>query len=218
MTVAGLILASGSPRRRDMLAAAGLEFEVLVSPAEELHDTSMPLHLLCEENARLKAVAVSANHPGATVIGADTLVYIDQTPLGKPRDKQEARGMLAMLSGKTHQVCTGVCIAHGSEAETFHCITEVIFKTLTESSKKSAETTTTWSGCHSASFYLKSATTDFRLIVEFLAAFAAVNGIGQVAVHTAAGAGLGAVVGVKHLPHHVAGYDPRWHGDDRVTG
>lgn len=132
MTVAGLILASGSPRRRDMFAAAGLEFEVLVSPAEELHDTSMPLHLLCEENARLKAVAVSASHPGATVIGADTLVYIDQTPLGKPRDKQEARGMLAMLSGKTHQVCTGVCIAHGSEAETFHCITEVIFKTLTD--------------------------------------------------------------------------------------
>ncbi len=114
-----------------MLAAAGLEFGVLVSPAEELHDTSMPLHLLCEENARLKAVAVSANHPDATVIGADTLVYIAQTPLGKPRDRQEAREMLAMLSGRTHQVCTGVCIARGSETETFHCITEVVFKDLT---------------------------------------------------------------------------------------
>lgn len=126
-----LILASGSPRRRDMLAAAGLEFEVIPSPAEEIHDASVPLHTLCEKNAELKALAVAADHPGATVIGADTLVYIDRTPLGKPRSEEEARAMLARLSGRTHQVCTGVCIARGPETDTFHTITEVEFKDLT---------------------------------------------------------------------------------------
>ena len=127
-----LILASGSPRRREMLTAAGLEFEVMPSPAEELHDESMPLDQLCEENARLKALAVAVDHPEATVIGADTLVYIDQTPLGKPRDKNGARKMLRLLSGRTHQVCTGVCIARGEKSETFHTITEVVFKELSD--------------------------------------------------------------------------------------
>lgn len=126
-----IILASGSPRRRDMLTAAGLEFEVIPSPAEELHDVDMPLHLLCEANAELKALAVSKLHPEARVIGADTLVYIDQTPLGKPRSGEDARAMLNKLSGRVHQVCTGVCIARGDSTENFHAITEVVFKTLT---------------------------------------------------------------------------------------
>jgi septum formation protein len=113
-----------------MLAKAGLRFEVIPSPAEELHDESMPLDLLCEENARLKALDVAKDHPQATVIGADTLVYIDQTPLGKPCDENEAREMLKRLSGRTHQVCTGVCLARGGQSETFHTITEVVFKEL----------------------------------------------------------------------------------------
>jgi len=129
---AQLILASGSPRRREMLAKAGLTFEVIPSPAEELHEESMPLDLLCEENARLKALDVAKDNPKATVIGADTLVYIDQTPLGKPRTPEQAHEMLKKLSGKTHQVCTGVCIAHGQEIDTFHVITEVVFKELTD--------------------------------------------------------------------------------------
>jgi len=114
-----------------MLTAAGLEFDVIPSSAEELHDASMPLHLLCEENARLKAIAVIKDYPKAKVIGADTLVYIDQTPLGKPRNEEEARKTLAKLSGRLHQVCTGVCIAQGEKTETFHAITEVVFKNLT---------------------------------------------------------------------------------------
>ncbi|MBT8045004.1 MAG: septum formation protein Maf [Verrucomicrobiae bacterium] len=124
------ILASGSPRRRAMLAAAGVEFTVIPSPAEELHDASMPLHRLCEANARLKALEISKGYPEATVIGADTLVYIDQTPLGKPRNENEAMEMLTRLSGQVHQVCTGVCIANGLDAECFHSITEVVFKEL----------------------------------------------------------------------------------------
>ena len=126
-----LILASGSPRRRDMLKAAGLKFEIVVSPAEEIHDLEMPLHVLCEANAELKALAVSPAYPDAVVIGADTLVYIDQTPLGKPRDANDARAMLARLSGRSSEVCTGVCLARGNQSFCFHTITEVVFKTLT---------------------------------------------------------------------------------------
>lgn len=90
----------------------------------------MPLAQLCEENARLKALDVARHHPQATVIGADTLVYIDQTPLGKPGSEAEARAMLRTLSGRAHQVCTGVCIARGNDVECFHTITEVVFKQL----------------------------------------------------------------------------------------
>lgn len=127
-----LILASGSPRRRDMLQKVGLEFDVIPSPAEELHDEHMPLDQLCEENARLKALAVAQDHSKATVIGADTLVYIDQTPLGKPNSKEEAEAMLMRLSGRTHHVCTGVCIARAGKVDSFHTITEVVFKKLSE--------------------------------------------------------------------------------------
>lgn len=126
-----LILASGSPRRREMLENAGLSFEVIPSPAEELHDASMPLHKLCEENAKLKAMAVAKEHPDDLVIGADTLVYIDQTPLGKPHTHDQAVSMLTQLSGRTHQVCTGVCLIKGEASECFHEITEVKFKNLT---------------------------------------------------------------------------------------
>ncbi len=126
-----LILASGSPRRREMLTEAGFDFEVIPSPAEEIHDIDMPLHLLCEANAELKALAIAKDHPESKVIGADTLVYIDETPLGKPKTEDEARKTLKKLSGRTHQVCTGVCIAHGENTQRFHTITEVVFKELT---------------------------------------------------------------------------------------
>ena len=67
-----VILASGSPRRRELLAAAGVAFEVIISPAEEIHDAAIPLAELCERNAELKAAAVAAVQQGAVVIGADT--------------------------------------------------------------------------------------------------------------------------------------------------
>jgi septum formation protein len=128
-----LILASGSPRRRDLLAAAGLEFEVVVSPAEEIHDASIPLAELCERNAELKAAAVAAEHPDAVVVGADTLVWIDGEPLGKPRDLAEARAMLRRLAGRPHTVCTGVCaIFPGGRVECFHELTAVRFRPLDE--------------------------------------------------------------------------------------
>ena len=128
-----LILASGSPRRRDLLAAAGVAFEVVVSPAEELHDASIPLAELCERNAALKAGAVAVDFPDAVVVGADTLVWIDGEPLGKPRDLDEARVMLRKLSGRSHTVCTGVCVMFpDGRSESFHELTAVRFRDLDE--------------------------------------------------------------------------------------
>lgn len=129
-----IVLASSSPRRRELLERAGLLFEVVHSPAEEIHDASLKPEVLCEHNAALKAAAVAAARPEAIVIGADTLVFIDDEPLGKPRDLEEARNMLRKLSGRTHRVCTGVCvIAPGIPARTFHDTTDVTFLPLTDS-------------------------------------------------------------------------------------
>lgn len=128
-----VVLASASPRRRELLAGAGITFEVVVSPAEEIHDASMRLDVLCEINATLKASAVADLRPDATVIGSDTLVFIDDIPLGKPADLQEAREMLWRLSGRTHQVCTGVCVIYpGGGKNVFHDIADVTFLPLDE--------------------------------------------------------------------------------------
>ena len=126
-----IVLASSSPRRSELLARAGVIFEIVVSPAEEIHDASLKPDVLCELNASLKADAVAQMRPDATVIGADTLVFIDDLPLGKPMDLAEARAMLRRLSGRTHRVCTGVCVIHpGGERNSFHDLTEVIFRVL----------------------------------------------------------------------------------------
>lgn len=128
-----VILASASPRRHALLAEAGVDFEVLPSPAEELHDASMDPELLCELNAGLKAEAVALQRPEAAVIGSDTLVFIDREPLGKPTDLGEARAMLGRLSGRRHRVCTGVCvIAPGGVRRVFHQNTDVTFRELSD--------------------------------------------------------------------------------------
>jgi septum formation protein len=127
-----LVLASGSPRRREILDEAGFSFEVVPSPAEEIHETGIPLAELCERNAEAKAAAVAEQHPDQVVLGADTLVWIDDEPLGKPRDMGEARAMLRRLSGRSHTVCTGVCVIGGGRRECFHELTTVRFRGLDE--------------------------------------------------------------------------------------
>ncbi len=128
-----LILASASPRRHELLRDAGLVFDVVTSTAGEIHDHDIPPHELCEENAARKAREVAARHPQATVIGADTLVFLDGEALGKPADLDESRTMLRKLSGRTHFVCTGVCLVRPGPRETcFHEITDVTFRPLSD--------------------------------------------------------------------------------------
>jgi len=126
-----IVLASASPRRRRLLEKAGLVFEVVVSPAEEIHDASLAPDVLCEHNATLKAQAVAGMRPDATVIGSDTLVFIEGEPLGKPADLDEAHAMLRRLAGRTHQVCTGVCVIFPDGVrKVFHETTDVTFLPL----------------------------------------------------------------------------------------
>lgn len=127
-----VILASQSPRRRDLLAKTGVPFSIVVRDTEELKDAAMPPRELCLHNARAKAEAVFREHPDSTVIGADTLVFLDNLPLGKPQDDEEARAMLRMLSGRAHHVCTAVSIRSPLGMENIAVLTEVTFRTLTE--------------------------------------------------------------------------------------
>jgi septum formation protein len=124
------ILASGSPRRQQLLTELGLEFVIDISNVEELHDDSLPLRQLCEHNAALKAKDVAHRHKNAIVLGADTLVYLEQTPLGKPKSQTEAIKTLQWLSGKTHTVCTGLCLIHQGKSQTFSELTSVTFTEL----------------------------------------------------------------------------------------
>ncbi len=130
LAVSALILASGSPRRRDLMAEAGYRFDVCPSDAEELHEPSLSPSQLTETNAMIKAAPVAGAHREAVVIGADTLVFLDDEPLGKPADMAAAEAMLARLVGKTHQVCTGVALMRYGTAHTFHATTDVTFKPL----------------------------------------------------------------------------------------
>jgi len=106
------VLASASPRRRDLLEAAG--FEVIVSPAdvEELSGGLTPRALVIA-NAEMKACKLAAATYGDVVLGADTVVVLDGHILGKPRDLVDATRMLRLLAGRTHEVLTGVCMLRG---------------------------------------------------------------------------------------------------------
>lgn len=127
-------LASNSPRRRELLAGLGIEFETKVLPGidESYPDTlkgeEIPLYI-----AREKAEAYRpALQPDELIITADTIVYQDGLVLGKPHDEADARRMLRLLSGHTHQVITGVCILTDTLQRSFAVTTEVTFDTLSE--------------------------------------------------------------------------------------
>jgi len=122
-----LILASSSPRRQDVLREAGFDFDVLVSGVEEARLPDETPESYVRRTARDKALAVAtvvASAPGATkdvfsdviVLGADTEVVVEDEILGKPRDAEDAARMLHLLSGRTHRVITGVCLARPPDA------------------------------------------------------------------------------------------------------
>jgi septum formation protein len=124
-----LILASESPRRRELLAGVTAEFFVVASYAAECSDASIGPGPLCEVNARRKALAVAERYPDDLVLAADTLVFLDRKPLGKPVDLAEAASMLRSLAGRTHEVITGVCLVHlrGARMRVFSEVTRVKF-------------------------------------------------------------------------------------------
>jgi septum formation protein len=105
-----LILASASPRRRELLAELGVPFEVIPAEVTEYEAADADPREMVRHNAALKADWASARHPEATVIGADTTVFVDRTVLNKPRDAAEARAMLRLLSGRSHTVFTGIAV------------------------------------------------------------------------------------------------------------
>ncbi len=127
-----LILASGSPRRRELLSLYTTDFTVCASDFDESTVTAdTPAHLV-EQLARGKCLAVSAQHPGDVVIGCDTVVDVNGEVFGKPHSVENAKQMLHALSGATHEVHTGVCISNGSRTESFVDSCKVSFFPLSE--------------------------------------------------------------------------------------
>lgn len=110
-TMNKIILASGSPRRREIMQQVGIEFDIETSEEEELYHSTEPEEIV-KELALMKAQAVAGHHEkrGITVIGADTVVVYDGKILGKPKDEDDAYRMIEMLQGEYHQVYTGVAI------------------------------------------------------------------------------------------------------------
>lgn len=127
-----LILASASPRRRELLATLGVGFDVVAAPVEEHEDPATDPRAMVAHNAALKADWVAARHPEAVVLGADTTVFLEGCALNKPGDPAEARAMLRRLSGRTHTVYTGLalrCAAEGLRIDA-GAASEVTFKPL----------------------------------------------------------------------------------------
>ncbi len=128
-----LILASKSPRRQQLLSKAGYEFTVDPATGEEILPDNITPGDAVLLLSRQKAAEVSLRHKGDIILGADTVVALDNKILGKPATKEDAFDMLSMLSGKTHSVYTGVCIISGDKEISFNSRTDVTFLTLTPS-------------------------------------------------------------------------------------
>ncbi|EIY30526.1 Maf-like protein [Bacteroides cellulosilyticus] len=129
-----VILASGSPRRRELMAGLGVNYEVRILPdvdesyPDTLQGEEIPLYI-----AKEKADAyIPMMQPDELIITADTIVWLDGEVLGKPRDREDALQMLRTMSGRTHEVFTGVCITTTDWQRSFTAQTEVRFATLSE--------------------------------------------------------------------------------------
>lgn len=133
LTRPGLILASASPRRRDLLSQAGYDVRIAVSDVEEVDSCNEGPEALALLNANRKWNVIAPQHPGEIVIAADTVVWLDGRFYGKPVDFVEAAKMLAILSGRTHQVVTGVVLGRaGERSQEFAEVSLVTFHALDE--------------------------------------------------------------------------------------
>ena len=126
-----LILASQSPRRKELLGHLNIPFTVRIAHIDETMDPSLPPRSEVARVSRAKALAV-AREPEDVVVAADTIVVLDGTVLGKPVSEADAKAMLAGLSGRTHQVMTGLTVLRGGEALTHTEITDVRFRPLSQ--------------------------------------------------------------------------------------
>ena len=126
------ILASASPRRKELLALAGIEYAVVVSECEEILPEKILPHEAVILLAKQKAEDVFSRNSDCMVIAADTVVALGDKILGKPKDEEDAFNMLSELSGRQHTVYTGVCIMTKAKTDCFFVGTDVEFYSLTE--------------------------------------------------------------------------------------
>ncbi len=132
MNIINVILASASPRRKELLSVIFDKFQIVVSDVEENVPDGIKNENQPEYLARLKALDVAKSNPDSLVIGADTSVLADGIILGKPKSKDEAYDMLKLLSGRSHKVITGCCICLNGKSHSFSVTTYVNFYELSE--------------------------------------------------------------------------------------
>lgn len=135
--MADFILASASPRRKEILTNAGFFFEIIPSDADETVEENLSPEETVKELARRKAQYILDKYPDSVVFGCDTVVAVDGVILGKPSDDKEAYRMLRMLSGRSHKVSTGVCVVSAGREICFSDTTEVTFYELSDETIRS---------------------------------------------------------------------------------
>ena len=126
------ILASRSPRRKELLEKCGIIFECIPADIDETLDPSVSLRDAVEDLSFRKASAILCQHPDAVVIGSDTIVTLDGEVLGKPSDRNDACRMLEMLSGRKHEVITGFCMISSKRSFCTSSVAEVTFAQMSQ--------------------------------------------------------------------------------------
>lgn len=128
-----IVLASQSPRRRELLGKMGLEFTARSPEIDEEAITGLPAEELVKALSRKKALHIARDEaPDAIVIGSDTVVVLDGEILGKPDSEEQAVTMLTALSGRSHEVCTGITVCQGDRVDSQAEVTKVTFRSLTQ--------------------------------------------------------------------------------------
>lgn len=127
-----IILASKSPRRQELFRLLGLDYTVQTADIDERMDPSLPPEQEVARVGAKKAAAIAETNPEAVIVSADTIVVIDGSVLGKPKDEADAARMLHLLSGRTHEVLTGLCVRQGARIEQTVSRTLVTFRPLTD--------------------------------------------------------------------------------------
>lgn len=131
------IVASASPRRKEILSMGGFSFRIIPSDCDESINEKLSPDETVKMLAERKALSVLSENEASVVLGCDTVVALGDEILGKPADREDAFNMIKALSGKTHRVCTGVCIADREKSESFVSVAEVEFYELSDETVKS---------------------------------------------------------------------------------